>query len=108
MANAGAILPSRDAVDERVINDVVNRTGRIIDDPSEVGGWPKLASGTPLEDSDHDGAPDVWEVLYGLNPHDPADGPLDADSDGYTNVEEFLNNTNPVTETPPAAATIPQ
>lgn len=42
LANAGAF--PRDAVDTRIVNDVINRTGRIIDDPSEVGGWPDLTA----------------------------------------------------------------
>ena len=28
-------------------------------------------------------------------PNDASDGPLDTDGDGYTNVEEFLNVTDP-------------
>jgi pectate lyase len=40
--------------------------------------------------------PDTWELSYGLNPSDPSDGPQDADGDGYTNLEEYLNNTNPL------------
>ena len=38
---------------------------------------------------------DRWERRHGLNPADPADGPRDLDGDGYTNVEEFLNETEP-------------
>ena len=39
--------------------------------------------------------PDAWETTHNLNVSDPADGPADADGDGYTNVEEFLNRTSP-------------
>jgi pectate lyase len=85
----------RDTVDERIVNDVRNGTGSIIDDPSEVGGWPELAAGTAPLDTDHDGMPDEWENLYDFDPHDPSDGPADADGDGYTNVEEYLNRTEP-------------
>jgi pectate lyase len=85
----------RDQVDERIINDVRSGTGGYIDDPSEVGGWPELAAGAPVTDSDHDGMPDEWERLYCLDVHDPSDGPLDADGDRYTNVEEYLNGTEP-------------
>src|SRR5690606_19512218 len=31
----------------------------------------------------------------GLDPENPADGAQDADGDGYTNLEEFLNGTDP-------------
>ncbi len=101
LAEAGAILPARDVVDQRVIRDVINGTGQIIDDPAQVRGWPTLDSGSPPPvDSDHDGAPDDWEMLYGLNPNDPVDGAQDVDCDGYTNVEEFLNRTIPVADPP--------
>ena len=91
----GAFFTRRDAVDTRVVNDVMNGTGRIIDDPSQVGGWLTLDPGTPCLDSDHDGMPDVWEQAHGLDPSDPADAIADADGDGYTNIEEFLNGTDP-------------
>lgn len=42
LASAGASAP-RDAVDARVVAGVRNRTGRIIDNQDEVGGWPELA-----------------------------------------------------------------
>lgn len=88
---AGATFPKRDAVDARVVQDVRNRSGSPINHPSQVGGWPVLASGTPPVDTDHDGMPDAWESQQGLNPTDPGDGAQDADQDGYTNVEEYLN-----------------
>lgn len=93
--NTGATLPVRDAHDARVVNDVRNGTGRIIDDPSEVGSWLLIAPAMPPDDMDHDGMPDAWENAHGFNKADPADGPQDADTDGYTNVEEYLNGTDP-------------
>ena len=42
-------------------------------------------------DSDRDGMPDTWETAHGLNPKDPADRNGDKDSDGYTNLEEWLH-----------------
>jgi pectate lyase len=92
----GSFFWRRDAIDDRIINDVKNTTGRIIDSPSQVGGWLKLDPGTPCLDTDHDGMPDAWEQSYGLNPDSAADNILDADGDGYTNIEEFLNGTNPL------------
>jgi pectate lyase len=98
---AGAILPSRDSVDRRIVNEVINGTGRIIGYPSDVGGWPAIASGTPPADTDHDGMPDEWEIRYGFNPNNPSDGPQDADGDGYTNLEEYLNGTSPAVPVKP-------
>jgi hypothetical protein len=63
--------------------------------PDEVGGYSRVDPGRPYEDADHDGMPDAWERRHGLNPNDAADGAKDLDGDGYTNVEEFLNGTDP-------------
>lgn len=35
LAQAGAILPKRDAVDQRIVAEVLSGTGKIIDSPSE-------------------------------------------------------------------------
>jgi pectate lyase len=54
LAHAGAVLPCRDTVDLRLIDQatrgtatdlktIVPSTGHIINDPSDVGGWPDLA-----------------------------------------------------------------
>ncbi|MBN2314269.1 MAG: hypothetical protein JXM79_10090 [Sedimentisphaerales bacterium] len=90
--SSGAILPVRDSVDERVIADVKNKTGRIIDSPTDVGGYPQLAGGTPSDDSDRDGMPDDWESQKGLDLNDPIDSTGDRDGDGYTNIEEYLHS----------------
>jgi len=50
-----------------------------------------LMSSEPPIDSDHDGMPDEWEIARGLNPNDSSDSATDRDSDGYTNVKEYLN-----------------
>ncbi|MDB6114087.1 MAG: pectate lyase [Lacunisphaera sp.] len=95
LASVGATLPARDSVDTRLIADVRNRTGRMINSQNEVGGWPELKAGAAPADSDGDGMPDAWEKDHGLNPNDAADGAQDPDKDGYTNLEEYLNGTNP-------------
>ncbi|MGH3383965.1 MAG: pectate lyase family protein [Nocardioidaceae bacterium] len=89
LAGAGASR-DRDAVDNRVVRDVRDGGGQIIDHESEVGGWPHLRSGTPPADGDHDGMPDAWEAARGLDPG-VDDSAKDRDGDGYTNVEEYLN-----------------
>ena len=96
LANAGATLPSRDTVDVRVVAQVRNGTGGQISAPASVGGWPWIVSTAATADADHDGMPNAWETQYGLNNNEPTDGNLDNDSDGFTNVEEFLNATNPL------------
>jgi hypothetical protein len=47
-------------------------------------------------DRDGDGMPDTFETLYGLNPDNPNDATLDADGDGVTNLQEYLNATLPI------------
>lgn len=42
------------------------------------------------EDFDGDNIYDVWEDLYGLNPHNRRDAMEDLDGDGYSNLREFL------------------
>jgi hypothetical protein len=91
LADAGTVFPARDAVDKRVVESVVKKTGAIINHKDEVGGYPSLAPGTPPADSDHDGMPDKWEMAAGLNPSDANDARGDRDGDGYTNIEEYIN-----------------
>jgi hypothetical protein len=91
LRSGGASLPRRDAVDRRIVADVLNGTGRIIKSQNEVGGWPDLRNDAPPRDTDGDGMPDAWELGHGLDPADAADGPRDRNADGYTNVEDYLN-----------------
>jgi hypothetical protein len=89
----GASLPARDSVDARIVDEVRTRRGSIIDSQMQVGGWPEYATSQVRDDRDDDGMPDEWEVSHGLNPHNPKDASLDRDADGYTNIEEYINNT---------------
>src|SRR5690606_16990353 len=92
---AGAVLPRRDSVDARVVEEV--RSGEatygvgIVNSPQDVGGWPELRSEPAPADSDGDGMPDVWERERGYDPNDAADGNEDFNRDGYTNLEDYLN-----------------
>lgn len=94
LIHAGASL-HRDAVDKRVIENVRNHRGKVIDSQAEVGGWPELHSNPAPLDSDGDGMPDAWEKAHGLNPHDPGDRNGKAGQDGYTNLERYLNSLCP-------------
>ena len=95
LAGAGAILPKRDSIDTRVVEEVRSGTGRIIDSQKEVGGWPELQQVPPPADTDNDGMPDDWEKRSGFDAAKSADADQDADGDGYNNLEEFLNSTDP-------------
>lgn len=94
--SAGAVLPKRDTLDERIVVNVRNRTGRFIDvqggyphgTPYEqtVNAWPQLDSLPAPLDTDHDGMPDVWETSNGLNPNNASDRSIIAPN-GYTMLE---------------------
>lgn len=127
LANAGATLPRRDAVDTRIVKQVA--TGKIepidgvklpetqfkhrrmpidsykigiITDPAQVGGYPEY-KGTPYKDSDNDGIPDAWEVKNGLNPNDASDSARPSKKNkGYTNIEDYLNSVVAVANVTPA------
>lgn len=88
LSNVGARPSNRDVVDQRIINEWQSGTGRIIDYivaqnlaadcyPNCIrnaeAGWPKIGTGRTI----HNDIP--------ANPH------ADDDSDGYTNLEEWLH-----------------
>lgn len=100
----GASL-KRDAVDKRIIDNILNgtvsvtkgsngSTGGYIDSQNDVGGWPAYTydeSSVPA-DTDNDGMPDSWEMSKGLNPNDVSDGKTTSLGEGYTNLEVYLNS----------------
>ena len=100
LAGAGATLPTRDVVDQRVTDMVATGLATagpagngIINHPDEVGGYPGIAVVTRSLDWDHDGdgMPTDWELGHGLDPNDAHDRNDDFDADGFTNLEDYLN-----------------
>ncbi len=97
--DVGANRPGMDSVDQRVVDNVRqrsvdfkgSRTGipGIIDSQTDVGGWPDLEPGQPPLDTDHDGLPDSWEALHGLNPMS-ADQNVRTSSAHPTALEDYL------------------
>lgn len=87
----GATAPRRDSVDLRVVSDFTKGTGRIIDNVKYPVDYPKYSNRPVPLDSDSDGMPDVWETSHGLN-NSLDDSAADRDGDGYTNIEEYINN----------------
>lgn len=108
LENVGAVLPKRDVVDARIVEEVRNQTATfgasygagtgIIDTQDDVGGWPLLLSAPAPADNDHDGMPDEWELANGLDPQNPDDRNGDSDGDGYTNLEEYSNSIVPTVQ----------
>jgi len=46
-------------------------------------------------DDDNDGMPSSWELFYGFDPRDPTDAIAGGDRDGVSNLDEFLQGTQP-------------
>lgn len=111
----GANWWTRDSVidtpDERIINEARTGTGKIMawaddpwnNDPAEGAEWRSLLALRPDPvtgaapfnrpadwDLDQDGMPGAWEIKHGLDPL-VADNNGDFDTDGYTNLEEYIN-----------------
>jgi hypothetical protein len=92
----------RDTLDERIIRDVVDRTGRIIDvqggfahgTPYEISkvAWPVLKKGEAPVDTDEDGMPDDWELKQGLDPNDPSDAEKATRHPWYTHIELYIQS----------------
>ena len=105
LKNAGANFPQRDTLDERIISNVKNGTGRFIDVQGgfphgtgfelTVNAWPSLKSLPAPADSDKDGMPDEWEKKNGLNPNDAGDAAGYKLDKNYTNIEVYLNSLIP-------------
>jgi len=97
---AGASF-SRDAVDDRIVDDVLNGTYTspgsngstlgIIDSQEDVGGWPELQSLEPPIDTDEDGMPDEWELSMKLDPEKENASANDL-STAYNNIEVYINS----------------
>ena len=99
IGSVGASIPARDTLDTRIINNVKNRTGKIIDCQggyphatsyaTTVNAWPTLIQGTAALDDDYDGMPNWWETREGLNPTTSTDRNTLTIA-GYTVLEKYL------------------
>ncbi|MFM7245384.1 MAG: dockerin type I domain-containing protein [Planctomycetaceae bacterium] len=89
-----------DSVDERIIQETRTGTGQIIawaddpSDPNDAAEWNALKNASLQTrpagwDTDADGMPDAWERSLGLDPA-AANNNGDFDADGYTDLEEYL------------------
>jgi hypothetical protein len=92
VAGAGCAL-MRDSVDRTLIADLTSlgKRGKTISDPEEMGGFGEIKGGPAKIKNGGDGIPDAWKAAHHLDPLDPAGANGDADHDGYTNIEKFLN-----------------
>ncbi|HEX8015086.1 MAG TPA: T9SS type A sorting domain-containing protein [Flavobacterium sp.] len=106
LSDVGCIQPEFDAHDERIITETLNGTytyrGSVTNKPgfpdneSDVGGYetyPEIVRDANW-DTDQDGLPNWWETIIGTNVNsgtgDFSDSNADADLDGYTNLDKYL------------------
>ena len=102
LRNAGCSLPNRDTLDQRIVNDVKNGTGTIIDVQGNYPhgtafeltekAWPFLKNNPAPIDTDKDGMPDAWEKSKGLNAADSRDAQSNTLDRHYTNIEVYINS----------------
>lgn len=102
LSDVGANQPALTDHDRRIISETLTKTYKytgsktgkkgLIDRESDAGGYEAIETVTRPEgyDTDRDGMPDWWERLYGTDPQ-TADNNADADGDGFTALEDFLN-----------------
>lgn len=102
LSDVGCNMPSPTAHEERIVQETLDKTytykgsktGKkgLIDREADAGGYEEIGSETREADydSDADGMPNWWEKLHGLDPQ-VADNNSDANGDGYTALEEYLN-----------------
>ncbi|WP_281542973.1 Ig-like domain-containing protein [Maribacter aestuarii] len=95
-----------DFIDDLYRFDVKNNTYTSYSYPINPIGYPHYisfhskVSNIPINkresnfDSDNDGMPDSWEILQGLDPNNSIDGSEDINGDGYTNLEDYLNQVD--------------
>jgi len=112
LSDAGCSRPAIDDHDVRVIRETIDGTWTyrgsydtnvnalnkgLPDSQEDVGGWEDYGTAArPADwDTDHDGLPDWWEQIKGLNPNstpgDFSDSNGDPDGDEYSNLEDYLN-----------------
>ncbi|RXG32206.1 T9SS C-terminal target domain-containing protein [Leeuwenhoekiella marinoflava] len=106
LSDVGANQPRLDDHDKRIIQETLNGTFKYtgsksgiaghIDTEDDTAGWEDYPVITRPDswDTDHDGLPDWWEKLKGLNPksskNDFSDTNLDENQDGFTELENYL------------------
>jgi hypothetical protein len=93
LAKVGA-LP-RDTMMRRTIEEAYARTGEVKTYTYDLLDYAPLPSDpgpAPPADADLDGMPDFWEDGVGLDKNSASDNTGDLDGDGYTNIEEYIND----------------
>lgn len=101
LEQAGASF-RRDTLDARIVDDVRQMKGRLIDVQGgyphgtdyamTMNAWPFLKTVAAPKDTDADGMPDDWEKKQGLDPLNPSDASALAKNSTYMNIEMYINS----------------
>lgn len=95
LATAGATLPRRDSIDARVVADVKNGTGRIINQEEEVGGFSGVKPETRVFE-----IPAEWKAENNMGSAKETDIVQDGEFAGYTWIEAYVNDWTAAQENP--------
>ena len=87
LAESGATLPKRDSIDARVVADVKNGTGRIINNANEVGGILKTENISRVFE-----IPSDWKILNNMGTAKETDIIKSGKWTGYTWIEAYVND----------------
>lgn len=87
LQNVGATLPRRDSIDARVVSDVKNGTGRIINGIKEVGGFSGITSETRTFE-----IPSDWKSANSMGSKKETDIVSSGKWKGYTWIEAYVND----------------
>ncbi|MFT2009978.1 Ig-like domain-containing protein [Pontibacter sp. 13R65] len=107
LSDVGCNQPALDEHDRRIVQETLTGTYKykgsisgkpgLPDSQEDVGGWEHYPEVRRQEgwDTDHDGLPDWWEQVHGLNVRSEAgdfsDSNSDTDKDGFTNLDLYLD-----------------
>ncbi len=95
LENAGATLPKRDSIDARIIDDVKNGTGRIINQEEEQGGFTGITSETRKFE-----IPTEWKAENNMGSAEETDIVPSGEYKGYTWIEAYVNDWTSKQEKP--------
>ncbi len=95
LENAGATLPKRDAIDARIVNDVKNRTGRIINNANETGGIIETEKTERVFE-----IPQEWISEHGFDGYKETSVISDGEFAGYMLIEAYVNDWTQQQEAP--------
>ena len=74
--------------------------GTYLGTDSTLNVTPGRRSSVGTTDQDFDQMPDDWELTWQFDPFNPADANEDANGDGITNLQHYLDGTNPREQAP--------